>query len=115
MVYADYIYYATTYSGNAIAETDFMRMSRQASAFLDSITFGKVCRGDWPNDERVKNACCAIAEMMFKREQGGEVASESNDGASVTYVSSSKTPEQQMYDVAVMYLSSTGLLYAGVM
>lgn len=115
MVYADYIYYATTYGGNAIAETDFMRMSRQASAFLDSITFGKVCRGDWPNDERVKDACCAIAEMLHKQERGGEVASESNHSVSRSYVTSGKSAERRMYDAATLYLSNTGLLYAGVM
>ena len=51
---------------------------------------------------------------MYKQEQGGEVASESNDGTSVTYVTSGKTAQNRMYDAAVMYLSNTGLLYAGV-
>lgn len=114
MVYADYDYYLNEYSGNAVAETDFARLSRQASAYLDSLTCGKI-RGTWVDDSRVKDACCAVAEVMQKQEQGGEVASESNDGASVTYVTGSATPEQRMYNIAVMYLSSTGLLYAGVM
>lgn len=113
MVYADYDYYLNEYSGNAVAEADFTRLSRQASAYLDSLTYGKI-RGPWVDDSRVKDACCAIAEVMQKQEQG-EVASESNDGASVTYVIGSTTPEQRMYSTAVMYLSSTGLLYAGVM
>lgn len=114
MVYADYDYYLNEYSGNAVAEADFTRLSRQASAYLDSLTCGKI-RGTWVDDSRVKDACCAVAEVMQKQEQGGEVASESNDGASVTYVTGSTTPEQRMYSTAVMYLSSTGLLYAGVM
>lgn len=114
MVYADYDYYINDYSGRAIAETDFPRLSRQASAYLDSLTYGKI-RGPWVDDSRVKDACCAVAEVMQKQEQGGEVASESNDGASVTYVTGNATPEQRMYNAAVMYLSSTGLLYAGVM
>lgn len=114
MVYADYDYYLNEYSGNAVAEADFTRLSRQASAYLDGLTCGKI-RGTWVDDSRVKDACCAVAEVMQKQEQGGEVASESNDGASVTYVTGSATPEQRMYNIAVMYLSSTGLLYAGVM
>ena len=114
MVYADYDYYLNEYSGNAVAEADFTRLSRQASAYLDSLTCGKI-RGTWVDDSRVKDACCAVAEVMQKQEKGGEVASESNDGASVTYVTGSATPEQRMYNAAVMYLSSTGLLYAGAM
>lgn len=114
MVYADYDYYLNEYSGNAVAEADFARLSRQASAYLDSLTCGKI-RGTWVDDSRVKDACCAVAEVVQKQEQGGEVASESNDGASVTYVTGNATPEQRMYNAASMYLSNTGLLYAGVM
>ena len=114
MVYADYDYYLNEYSGNAVAEADFARLSRQASAYLDSLTYGKI-RGPWVDDSRVKDTCCAIADILHAQEQGGEVASESNDGASVTYVNSSTTQEHRLYNIAVMYLSSTGLLYAGVM
>lgn len=114
MVYADYDYYLNEYSGNAVAEADFARLSRQASAYLDSLTCGKI-RGTWVDDSRVKDACCALADILHAQEQGGEVASESNDGASVTYVTGNATPEQRMYNAAVMHLSNTGLLYAGVM
>lgn len=114
MVYADYDYYLNEYSGNAVAGADFVRLSRQASAYLDSLTYGKI-RGPWVDDSRVKDACCALADILHAQEQGGEVASESNDGTSVTYVTSGKTAQNRMYDAAVMYLSSTGLLYAGVM
>ena len=113
MVYADYDYYLNEYSGNAVAEADFAHLSRQASAYLDSLTCGKI-RGSWVDDSRVKDACCAVAEVMQKQEQG-EVASESNDGTSVTYVTSGKSAEQRMYNIAAMYLSSAGLLYAGVL
>ena len=114
MVYADYDYYLNEYSGNAVAEADFARLSRQASAYLDSLTCGKI-RGTWVDDSRVKDASCALADILHAQEQGGEVASESNDGASVTYVTGSATPEQRMYNAAAMYLSGTGLLYAGVL
>ena len=114
MVYADYDYYLNEYSGNAVAGADFVRLSRQASAYLDSLTCGKI-RGSWVDDSRVKDACCVLADILHKQEQGGEVASESNDGASVTYVTSGKTAQNRMYNAAAMYLSGTGLLYAGVM
>ena len=112
MVYADYDYYLNEYSGNAVAEADFTRLSRQASAYLDSLTCGKI-RGSWVDDNRVKDACCAVAEVIQKQEQGGEVASESNHGVSRTYVTSGKSAEQEMYYFAVLYLSNTGLMYAG--
>ena len=114
MVYADYTYYQDEYHGTAIDEADFLRLSRQASAYLDSLTYGKI-HGVWQTDTRVKDACCALAEFSRQQEQGGAVASESNDGTSVTYVTGDKTPEQQMYSIALLYLSPTGLLYAGVL
>lgn len=112
MVYADYGYYLDTYDGNAVAEADFARLSRRASAYLDSLTGGKI-RGVWTADERVKDACCAIADILHKQEQGGEIASESNHSVSRTYVTSGKSASNKMYDAAVIYLSNTGLLYAG--
>ena len=64
MVYADYDYYLNEYSGNAVAEADFTRLSRQASAYLDSLTYGKI-RGPWVDDSRVKDTCCAIADILL--------------------------------------------------
>lgn len=112
MVYADYFYYSGEYCGNAVGEADFERLSRQASAYLDSLTYGKI-RGEWQGDTRVKDACCAIAEELYRQEQGGEIASESNHNVSRTYVTSGKSAERKMYDAAAVYLSNTGLLYAG--
>ena len=113
MPYADYDYYVNSYGGNAIAEMDFTRLSRQASAYLDALTLDKIT-GDWKTDERVKDACCAVADIYAWRERGGEVSSETNDGASVTYVTSGKTIEQQAANAAALYLANTGLLYRGI-
>ena len=113
MCYADYDYYINYYSGRAIAETDFPRLSRQASAYLDMLTLDKIT-GDWETDERVKNACCAVADVYAKQDAGGEVASESNHSVSRTYVASGKSTDKQLYDAAVLYLANTGLLYRGV-
>ena len=116
MIYADYDYYLDEYFGNSISSDDFVRLSRQASAYIDTITYGNAEKAtDSKVITKLSDACCAVAEVMQKQEQGGEVASESNDGASVTYVTGSATPEQRMYNAAAMYLSGTGLLYAGVL
>lgn len=116
MIYTDYDYYISTYCGTAVPESDFPRLARQASAYIDTVTFGNAeMAEDSKAKTKLSDACCAIAEDMYKQEQGGEIASESNDGTSVTYVTGGKTPERRMYDIAVMYLSNTGLLYAGVL
>lgn len=114
MCYADYDYYINDYCGKTIAEADFTRLSRQASAYLDILTLDKIT-DDWTTDERVKNACCAVADVYAKQDAGGEVASESNHGVSRTYVTSSKSTDKRLYDAVVLYLANTGLLYRGVL
>lgn len=112
-IYADYDYYVNNYGGNAIAEMDFTRLSRQASAYLDMLTLDKIT-DDWKKDDHVKCACCAAAEVYARQEQGGEVASETNHNVSKTYVTSGKSVDKQLYDAAVLYLANTGLLYRGL-
>ena len=120
MIYADYTYYIGTYGGTAINETEFYRLSRKASAYIDQITFGnaKAAMKNLPEEhetvERIRDACCAICENLQQEENGGEIASATNDGYSESYVTSSKTSEQKRYEIASMFLASTGLLYAGV-
>lgn len=109
MIYADFAYYQNTYGGRKIAEADSMRLLRQASAYLDMLTLDKITDG-WTEDERVKCACCAAAEIYAQRERGGEVASETNHNVSKTYVTSGKSADRQLYDAAAMYLANTGLL-----
>lgn len=115
MVYADYVYYTETFGGKMINEADFLRLSRLASAYIDQITFGNAQKA---TDEivlyKLKDACCAVCECLQTEENGGEIASATNDGYSESYVTSGKTAEQKKYETARTFLSSTGLLYAGV-
>jgi len=82
----------------------------------------------------VRSACCAVAEIFLDEEISNraaaeadkEIASESNDGFSVTYI---KTPTQfdsrgadmqqalaaRKYSEAVRYLYRTGLLFRGLL
>ena len=52
----------------------------------------------------------------MRKEQRDGIAAESNDGVSVTYVTTSETNanERRLYQVVVLYLGNTGLLYRGV-
>ena len=115
MIYADFSYYKDTYCGE-MAEGDFKRLSRSASAYLDSVTFDRIPSvTDEKIKERVKEACCAVADAILLNENG-VVSQESNDGVSVIYtrgVSNTLTDEERLYQAAVLYLGNTGLLYRG--
>ena len=105
MIYADFSYYKDTYCGE-MAEGDFKRLSRSASAYLDSITFDRIPSvTDEKIKERVREACCAVADVLLRKE--------TNDGISVTYTTEGSTDEQRLYRAAVLYLGNTGLLYRG--
>ena len=112
MAYADYLYYRDTYHGS-LPEEEFERLSRRASAYLDQVTFGRITSA-WAAGEPVKDACCAVADEMFRAENPG-TTSRTVGAWSETYVSTeSRTPQQRLYDAAVLHLSMTGLLYRGV-
>lgn len=113
-MYADYTYYSGTYKGK-MSEEDFNRLSRQASAYIDQVTFGRA-GGSHPEtvQSKIKDACCAVADVMLKKEQGGEIASQSVGSWSKSFASSGKTMDQQQYDAAALYLGMTGLMYRGV-
>ena len=116
MIYADFNYYKGTYCGE-MTEKDYDRLSRQASAYLDFITFDRIKNvTDESVMAKVKDACCAVADTLLLNEQGGGIASETNDGVSVAYVNGtgSKTDEQRLKQTALIYLGHTGLMYRGV-
>ena len=107
-------YYKDTYCGE-MAEGDFKRLSRQASAYLDSVTFDRIAAvTDEKIMERVREACCAVADVLLQKEQRDGIASETNDGISVTYTTEGSTDEERLYQAVVLYLGNTGLLYRGV-
>jgi hypothetical protein len=101
-----------------MTEADFTRLSVYATAYLDELTMGRTA-GTLPEEteERAKKALCAVTDAYKLNEQGGGVASETNDGISVTYIagiSNSKTDGRRLYEAAALFLGPTGLLYRGV-
>ena len=114
MICADYAYYTQVYGGKDVSASDWAARERDAEAYLDSLTLGRIGDGlPEPVAEKCRMALCAVAECFEQEAKGGEVASASNDGYSETYVTSGKTPARQRYDAAARYLSLTGLLYRG--
>ena len=78
------------------------------------MTFGRARSPATPSHCRaVKEAACAVAEELYRQEQGGEVSSASNDGYAETYVTSGRTPDQRLHDIVLRYLGTTGLMYQG--
>ena len=82
--------------------------------FYCGVFHGKMPREDF---ERLSVYAAAYLDAYLLNEQGGGIASETNDGVSVTYVagiSNSKTEGRRLYEAAALFLGPTGLLYRGV-
>ena len=69
MEYADYEFYKTSFFGNVVPESDFMRFAERASDFIDTLTFDRLVDG-LPGDERqqkrIKKAVCAAADILYQ-------------------------------------------------
>jgi hypothetical protein len=116
LIPVDYSFYADTFHGKA-APDEFTRLSVKASAYLDDLTQGRITDG-LPDATQTKArlALCELVDTVALNESGGGIASESNDGVSVTYIASkvAATDAQRLYSAARLYLGGTGLLYRGV-
>lgn len=119
MVYATYTYYTKTYAGTMLSEERFTYYARKASALIDQFTFGRLTSMRSPDiPDTVRDATCASAEKLasLDTEEGSRIASENNDGYSVSYRDTGGADYQnaEIYDLVETYLANTGLLYRGV-
>lgn len=106
---ADYSYYTREYRGTQIeTEAEFSALQIRAEAYINKITFG---RADDSNG--VKNAVCAVCEVYAKYAAREGISSEDNDGYRITYASSSRFADNQLYRAARLYLPDE-MLYRGV-
>ena len=94
--YANRDFYENKFYGEIIPEKAFPGMILKASIFVKFLTFARV--DDMTEiPEEVSLATCAVADVMYqdrmrKDDTGREIASENNDGYSVSFVTSqSKT------------------------
>ena len=109
MAYVDFDYYAFQFGGTAIGSPElFTKNARKAEAYIDKITFGQII----DVTDAVKNAVCAVCDIFAGYDHVG-VASESNDGYSVSYSSDESARAREMYKAAQMFLPSE-LLYRGI-
>lgn len=120
MAYATFTYYKEEYCGVKITkDAEFNRYVRKASAFIDQATYGRLTSmnsADIP--EEVEEATCALVDKMHDLETsaGSTLASESNDGYSVSFRDTGDDQKQrrEFYATIRMYLDNTGLLYRGI-
>lgn len=105
----DYSFYSNRYGG-AMPENSWRRYSLKAERRLSEYTFGRI-PDEWPDE--AKYAVCEMAEEIQEIEQRDGIASENNDGYSVSYRSDDNY-ESRLYGIALSYLSNTGLMNLGV-
>ena len=121
-MYADYAYYQGTYHGTALSEAQWPAAAREADAWLDRLTLGRLQRGA-PVDDAVRMAACALAEVTgrYQTAQAGRkpgLAGFNNDGYIENYAGTAAdlTAQEQaeMGAAADLYLPrSHPLRYAG--
>lgn len=123
-MYADFTFYVCKYGGRGINEGEWPRLSREADAYLDRITFQRLKNG-WPVTDEVRRAACALAEAF--RERGIQdkkrlerlgITREDNDGYGVSYVGNQEIDgywEKKLAYTAGLYLpESDPLRYVGL-
>lgn len=130
MAYVDYAYYISGYlqgKAPAVPEDEFLFWEKQAERVLNQYTFSRLAADCGLIDDDVRDCACELAEFLYgagraaqqAAEQGGILASYSNDGESGTFdVSQSVYTEEgkrkKSREIIFRYLGDTGLLYQGV-
>lgn len=107
MAYADYDFYKNVYRGT-LSEAEFARLSERASDYIDGRTGYVLKTAGIPDElsERVRKACCALADTIRGNESGGVKTSESVGNYSVSYaVGTQRTGAQKLDDTIQLYLA----------
>ena len=118
--YATYDFYETSFGGTLVPFDVFDKFNRNATAFIDYITFNRV-KGLEDISDEVKLATCNVIEYMYQLTGGTGIdplqqkASEEVGNYKVSYQhSANKEVETLYYQAAKVYLAPTGMLYRGV-
>lgn len=129
-----YEFYKETYYGDTIEESAFPKWLSRATDKIMFLTCGNITEENGQvYDTQIQKATCALMDLLFEIDKATKTAtakddsnvkSKSSGGESITFgesqtlvtkVLSDKTAQDRlMYDTVKEYLSSTGLLYAGV-
>ena len=107
MAYADYTFYKNVYRG-ALSEAEFARLSERASDYIDSRTEYILKKAGISDEmsERVRKACCALADTIRGNERGGVKTSEKVGNYSVSYAAGTQRSDAQKLDDTIqLYLA----------
>lgn len=124
-MYATYDYYQGAYLGALISSDDWPRYERDASLYIDKLTYERLITDPLKVTDRVKSAVCAVAEVLKRQEdaeskscESAGVKSFSNDGYSESYSGVAdirRSYEKLKLDAVDLWLPrSDPLRYAGV-
>ncbi len=106
MAYADFDFYKNVYRGT-LSEAEFARLSERASDYIDGRTQYILKKAGITDEmsERVRKACCALAETIRDNERGVKT-SEKVGNYSATFGSvTRRSAEQRLDDTISLYLS----------
>lgn len=103
----DFFYYKENFFGSMLSECDFLSFIKKAEAYVKYYVGPKFFECD-----EIKNAICAVCEVLCKYEERDGVTGEVNDGISKTF--SPTDISKKSDEVIKIYLSSTNLLYRGM-
>ena len=117
----EYTFYKDKYLSGKEAVLDaasFTFLERKACNVVRNLTFGNIDEtAEIP--ENVQMCVCEVTELLFKQEQNShtaKIASEKVGDYSITYrAQTNSEKKQEAGDIVKQWLSSTGLLYCGVM
>lgn len=111
MAYSDFTFYQNSYKG-VLTEAEYSRLVPRACAEIDRMTSGRARNVTGSIGKAVRFAECAVVdELNYQGIAGaGDITSESNDGISRSYASTTaKTSRQRIIAAADTYLEWTGL------
>lgn len=127
MPYVDLLYYQETYRGDwpeHLTSEDFTKLEARASLVIDSLTNSNIQASGFENlhplvQQAIKNAVCAQIEYMLKNGtdalHGVQPSSVHIGSFSYQVDSASNNGNSGISPGAILHLSSSGLLYQGVM
>lgn len=126
MVYADYQYYKTVYMGNTVPEESFPSLAIKASAYVDWATMNRAKTATGDAVDAVKNAVCALAEIIQDGEKLSAISSDTESpiasetvggwsrsfGSKAVSASDLQLIESRKKEAVMMWLAPYGLLQA---
>ncbi len=106
MAYADFDYYKNVYRGT-LSEADFARLSERASDYIDGRTQYILKKAGITADmeERVKKACCAVAETIRDNERGVKTSEKVGNYSATFGAVTQRSAEQRLDDTIQLYLA----------